>query len=67
MSCLVPLMEEQIELLRKQVKNAALSHDALFAEIGALKAENSALREKLEPQPPMMTGSEPVGTTSGED
>lgn len=58
MTCLVALLEDQIELLRKQVKNAAYSHDGLFARVGALEAENAVLRERLEPQPPMMLGNE---------
>lgn len=57
MSCLIPLLEDQIELLRKQVKDAALSHDAQFAQITSLTAENAALREKLSPTPPMMEGT----------
>lgn len=57
MSCLIALMEDQIELLRNQVKNAALSHDAQHAKITALEAENAELRGKIEPQPPLMTGT----------
>ncbi|KQV31157.1 hypothetical protein [Rhizobium sp. Root1204] len=67
MSCLIPLMEDQIELLQKQVKNAGLSHDAQHARITALEAENAALREKLNPTPAMMVGAEPTIDTSGED
>lgn len=68
MSCLIPLMEDQIELLRKQVKDAALSHDVQFAKITALEAENAALREQLNPTPPMMTASaEFAGDDSGEN
>ncbi|MCV9997317.1 hypothetical protein OE766_03575 [Pararhizobium sp. YC-54] len=67
MTCLVPLLEDQIELLRKQVKDAAYSHDALFSEVAALRAENATLRERLEPQPPAMTGNEPAEGVSAED
>ncbi|WP_426229283.1 hypothetical protein [Pararhizobium sp. DWP3-4] len=57
MSCLIPLLEEQIDLLRKQVKDAGLSHDAQHAKITLLEAENARLREKLYPQPPIMEGT----------
>ena len=61
MSCLIALLEDQIELLRKQVKDAALSHDALFARVSNLEAENTALREMHEPQPAIMSGNEGGG------
>lgn len=57
MSCLIPLLDDQIDLLRQQVKNAALSHDALFAKVSALEAENADLRGKLYPDPPVMSGT----------
>ncbi len=61
MSCLIQLLEDQNELLRTQVKNAALSHDVQHAKITTLEAENARLRHELDPQPPMMEGiAEPV-------
>jgi phage shock protein A len=66
MSCLILLMEDQIELLRKQVKDAALSHDAQHAKIIALEAEIAELRAKGEPQTLMMTAAEPSANASVE-
>ncbi|WP_426126343.1 hypothetical protein [Pararhizobium sp. PWRC1-1] len=65
MSCLIALLEDQIDLLRKQVKDAGLSHDAQHAKITALEAENARLRGELNPSSPIMEGTfvrtEPTG------
>ena len=57
MSCLIQLLEDQNELLRTQVKNAALSHDVQHAKITTLEAENARLRHELDPQPPILEGT----------
>lgn len=67
MSCLIQLLEDQNDLLRTQVKNAGLSHDAQHARIAALEADNARLRDELDPQPPMMTGTvEPAAEVEGD-
>ena len=71
MSCLIPLLEDQIDLLRKQVKDAGLSHDAQHAKITTLEAENARLRHELDPQSPIIEGTfvptEPSGDTGTGD
>jgi hypothetical protein len=67
MSCLIQLLEDQNDLLRTQVKNAALSHDAQHARITSLEAENARLREELDPMPPIMEGTFVPTPPSGED
>ncbi|WP_156392558.1 hypothetical protein [Rhizobium sp. Root482] len=42
--------------MRKQLKDAAPSQNGQFARVTTLEAENSALREKHEPQPAIMAG-----------
>lgn len=57
MSCLIPFLEAQIALLQEQLKNTALSHDMKGQEIIALEAKVAQLEERLNPPPPMMSGT----------
>lgn len=56
MSCLIQLLEDQNELLRTQVKNAALSHDLQHARITTLEAENARLLHELDPESTVVEG-----------